>query len=65
MQAVQPTTTGAPAALHDRTHLRPLDAVLVALEATSCTWCQGLLTLLKAHLEETSVPAFGLVEVLN
>ena len=50
--------------VHDRTHLRPLDAVLVALEATSCTWCQGLLTLLKAHLEETNVPAFGL-EVLN
>ncbi len=45
-------------------HLRPLDAVLVALEETSCTWCQGLLTLLKAHLEATNVPAFG-QEVLN
>ncbi len=63
MATIQPTTTSAPA-LHDRTHLRPLDAVLVALAETNCTWCQGLLRLLKAHLEETNVPAFGL-EVLN
>ena len=58
-----PTPTSAPA-LHDRAHLRPLDAVLIALESTSCTWCAGLLRLLKAHLEEANVPAFG-QEVLN
>ena len=52
------------AALHDLTHLRPLDAVLVALSETNCTWCQGLLRLIKQHLEETNVPAFG-QEVLN
>ncbi len=63
MQAVQPPVHGAPA-LHDRTHLRPLDSVIIALESTSCTWCAGLLRLLKAHLEEANVPAFG-QEVLN
>ena len=61
--ATQPPSTSAPA-LHDRTHLRPLDSVIQALEATTCTWCAGLLRLLKAHLEEASVPAFG-QEVLN
>ena len=45
-------------------HLRPLDIVILALEETSCTWCLGLLRLLKAHLEVTNVPAFG-QEVLN
>ena len=64
MQAVQPTPTSATAALHDRTHLRPLDSVIQALEATSCPWCLGILRLIKQHLEETNVPAFGL-EVLN
>ena len=46
-----------------RDHLRPLDIVIQALEETSCTWCLGLLTLLKAHLE-ADIPAFG-QEVLN
>ncbi len=35
-------------------HLRPLDAVIVACEAlqeSPCTWCQGLMTLLRRHLE--------------
>ncbi len=53
-----------PAAVHDRTHLQPLDILLISLEETSCTWCLGLLRLLKAHLEATNVPAFG-QEVLN
>ena len=44
-------------------HLQPLDSVIQALEATSCTWCQGLLRLLKAHLE-ADIPAAGW-EVLN
>ncbi len=63
MATLQPPTTGAPA-LHDRTHLRPLDSVIQALEAMSCPWCQGILRLIKQHLEETNVPPFGL-EVLN
>ena len=46
------------------THVRPLDSVLCALEETPCTWCQGLLRLLKQHIEEQSIPAFGW-EVLN
>jgi hypothetical protein len=45
-------------------HVRPLDSVLGALEETPCTWCQGLLRLLKQHIEEQSIPAFGW-EVLN
>jgi len=45
-------------------HVRPLDSVICALEGTSCTWCQGLLRLLKQHIEEQSVPTFGW-EVLN
>ena len=57
-----PTTTSAPA-LYDRTHIRPLDSVILALEATNCTWCAGLLRLLKAHLEE-GTPVLG-QEVLN
>ena len=44
-------------------HLRPLDSVIQALEASPCAWCQGLLRLIKQHLEE-GVPAYGL-EVLN
>ena len=35
-------------------HLQPLDAVIVACEAlqeSPCTWCQGLMTLLRRHLE--------------
>jgi hypothetical protein len=40
-----------------RPHLRPLDACIVALEATSCAWCKGLLRLLKAHLEAEIPPA--------
>ena len=44
-------------------HLRPLDSVILALEASPCAWCQGLLRLIKQHLEE-GVPAYGL-EVLN
>ncbi len=60
--ALQTTPTGAPA-LHDRTHLRPLDSVILALEATTCTWCAGLLRLLKQHLE-ADIPAAG-TEVLN
>ncbi len=38
-------------------HLQPLDAVIVALEASSCTWCTGLLRLLKQHLEYDIEPA--------
>ncbi len=38
-------------------HLRPLDGVIVALEASSCTWCTGLLRLLKQHLEYDIEPA--------
>ncbi len=37
-------------------HLRPIDAVLIALEETPCAWCQGLLRLIKAHLE-ADIPA--------
>lgn len=33
-------------------HLQPLDSVLNALEASSCTWCQGMLRVLRVHLEE-------------
>ncbi len=44
-------------------HLRPLDSVICSLEESSCAWCQGLLRLIKQHLEE-GVPAYGL-EVLN
>ncbi|MDQ5853242.1 MAG: hypothetical protein M3380_14460 [Chloroflexota bacterium] len=62
MATIQSTPTSAPA-LHDRTHLRPVDAVLIALESTNCTWCTGLLRLLKAHLE-ADIPAAG-TEVLN
>ena len=41
-------------------HLQPLDAVIVALEASRCTWCTGLLRLLKQHLEYDIEPAtFG------
>ena len=57
MLATQPPTDSAQA-LHDHTHLRPLDAVLVALSETSCTWCRGALILLKLHLEAHGVPAF-------
>ena len=46
------------------THLRPLDIVILALEEASCPWCRGILRLIKQHLEETNIPAFGL-EVLN
>ncbi len=60
--AIQPTPTSAPA-LHDRAPIRPLDAVLIALESTSCPRCAGLLRLLKAHLE-ADIPAAG-TEVLN
>ncbi len=56
-----PTPTSAPA-LHDRAHLRPLDNVILALEPTSCTWCQGLLRLLKQHLEADILSGW---EVLN
>ena len=49
--------------LHGRTHLRPLDSVIQALEETSCTWCTGLLRLLKEHLEVAIPPAGS--EVLN
>ena len=62
MAAQQPTTTTA----HDArqsAHLRPLDSVIRALEESPCAWCQGLLRLIKQHLEE-GVPAYGL-EVLN
>ncbi len=52
------STTDSAQALHDRTHLRPLDAVLVALSETSCTWCRGALILLKLHLESSGVPPF-------
>ena len=38
-------------------HLQPLDAVIVALEASNCTWCTGLLRLLKQHLEYDIEPA--------
>ena len=44
-------------------HLRPLDSVLQALEETPCAFCQGLLRLIKAHLETTEIP--GGMEVLN
>jgi hypothetical protein len=44
-------------------HLRPLDTVITALEETRCTWCAGLLRLLKQHLE-SDIPALG-SEVLN
>ncbi len=40
-------------------HLRPLDSVLIALDAleeTPCQWCHALLTLIKAHLEATEIP---------
>ena len=57
MVTCEPPACSAPA-LHDRTHLRPLDAVLVALSETSCSWCLGLLRLLKSHLETHGVPAF-------
>ncbi len=63
MAALERLTTGA-SALHDRTHLRPLDSVIQALSESRCPWCLGLLRLIKQHLEETNVPAFGL-EVLN
>ena len=49
MATIHPTSTGAARRTPD--HLRPLDSVLVALEETSCPWCQSLLKLLKAHLE--------------
>ncbi len=62
MQVVQPTTPTSAPALHDRPHLRPLDSVIQALEATSCTWCQGLLRLLKQHLEADILSGW---EVLN
>ena len=39
-------------------HLQPLDSVIQALEATTCTWCQGLLRLLKQHLE-ADIPSDG------
>ncbi|MDQ5853706.1 MAG: hypothetical protein M3380_16890 [Chloroflexota bacterium] len=44
------------------THLQPLDSVIQALEATTCTWCQGLLRLLKQHLEADILSGW---EVLN
>ena len=43
-------------------HLRPLDSVILMLEASSCAWCQALLRLLKSHLEEDISP---FAEVLN
>jgi hypothetical protein len=49
-------------ALDHRTHGRPLDITITALEASQCPWCRGLLTLLKQHLEEI---AFRGLEVLN
>jgi hypothetical protein len=62
METARSLTTSAQTLL-DRTHLRPLDSVILALEATSCTWCQGLLRLLKDHLE-ADIPTAG-SEVLN
>ncbi len=32
-------------------HTAPLDTVIAALDATDCPWCEGLLRLLKEHLE--------------
>jgi hypothetical protein len=51
-------------ALDPRTidHLRPLDAVLCALDETNCAWCQAVLRLLLRHLEEY-VPVYE--EVLS
>jgi hypothetical protein len=49
---------------HVRSHLQPLDIVIVALEESPCPWCQGLLRLLKSHLEEFVPAGYGL-EVLN
>ena len=63
MATIDHLTTTSAQTLHDRTHLRPLDSVLIALEETSCTWCTGLLRLLKDHLE-ADIPTAG-SEVLN
>jgi hypothetical protein len=43
-------------------HSQPLDSCINALEETPCLWRQGLLRLLKQHLE-SAIPAGR--EVLN
>ncbi len=58
MATVQSLATEAPAP-RTSAHLRPLDSVLIALDAleeTPCQWCHALLTLIKAHLEATEIP---------
>lgn len=48
-------------------HLQPLDSVLNALQDCTCTWCLGMLGLLRQHLEEyiPLEPVSAGQEVLN
>lgn len=59
MATLEALTTALDARTSDHLHLQPLDSVLNALQDCTCTWCCGLLSLLRSHLE-SDIPVFGL-----